>query len=61
MLGSAQLAGSHCGEWGPEAARDTLCPGDFGKHDPSLPVWKGTAEQGGTGLRRVVVTRFTQI
>lgn len=30
MLGSAQLAGSHCGEWGPEAATDTLCPGDFG-------------------------------
>lgn len=50
MLGSTQLAGSHCGEWSPEAVEDALHPGDLGEQDPSLPVWEGIGEQGETGL-----------
>ena len=34
VLGSAQLAGSHCGERSPEACGDPVCPGQPGEQEP---------------------------
>ncbi|XP_037680514.1 protein-cysteine N-palmitoyltransferase HHAT isoform X8 [Choloepus didactylus] len=42
VLGSSQLAGSHCGKWSPEAGGDPVCPGHLGPislptSSPSFP------------------------
>lgn len=39
MLGSAQLAGSHRGEWSPEAGGDPVHPGQPGEQEPGS--WQG--------------------